>query len=84
MTADPSVGTVTATGGGCTTTGISKGSSSAFAQGTNDSVTLLSASGSANLACIWDLTGVAISQKIPAEQAGGNYTINLTISIIAS
>ncbi len=84
LTIDASAATLAAIGSGCTTTGVSKGSAAAFAQGTTDSITLLAASGSADLACVWDLTGVSASQKIPAEQAVGAYSLNLTISIVAS
>lgn len=74
-----SVGTITPQGG-CVATGISKGVATYFAQGTQDSITLLSASGSAQTGCYWDLTGVGMSQDIPASQATGTYTLNLTLT----
>jgi hypothetical protein len=86
MTVDPSVGTL-AVGQclSCTTASITKGSSAAFNQGTLDSVTILTAAASSSDIGDWKLTGVAISQKIPAEQpAASDYSISLTLSIVAS
>lgn len=82
MTLNPSVGTSTPQGG-CTNTGVSLGSSTPFAQGVTDSVTLISASGSASTNCYWDLTGVTVSQTIPVQQAAGTYTLNLTLTVTA-
>lgn len=87
MTVNPSGGTL-ATGqctGGCNTTNITKGSSNAFNQGTTDSITVLTgASGSSDVGD-WTLTGVAISQTIPAEQpAASDYDLDLTLSVVAS
>jgi hypothetical protein len=86
MTVDPSVGTL-ATGVclSCVTTNITKGSSSAFNQGTTDSITLLTASAASNDVGDWHLQGVTISQTIPAEQgAATDYDINMTLSVVAS
>lgn len=83
MTINPSAATVTAQPS-CTTTGVTRGSSAGFAEGSTDSVTLLTASASANLSCYWDLTNVAVSQTIPAEQLDGSYTINMTLTITAN
>ena len=83
LTVDPSVATVAASTT-CTTTGVSKGASASFAEGTLNSLTLMSASASAGIGCKWDMTGAAITQDIPAEQAVGTYNLNLTLSIVAS
>ncbi len=86
MTVDPSVGTL-ATGVclSCVTTNITKGSSSAFNQGTTDSITLLTASAGSSDVGDWHLQGVTISQTIPAEQgAASDYDINMTLSVVAS
>jgi hypothetical protein len=80
LTIDPSVGTITPEGG-CSSTGVSLGSSAAFSEGVTDSITLLSASGSAETSCHWDLTGVSLSQDIPPSQATGTYTIDLTLTV---
>ena len=85
MSVDPSVGTL-AVGqcSVCTTTGVTKGTSAAFNQGTLDSITILSGAAGSDDIGDWKLTGVSISQKIPAEQpAASDYAIPLTLSIVA-
>lgn len=76
---DASGSTITAQGG-CSTTGLSKGSATYFAQGSQDSVTLMSASVSAQTSCYWDLTGVSMTQDIPASQSTGSYSIGMTLT----
>lgn len=86
MTVDPSVGTLAAGAcSSCATTSVTKGSSASFVEGTTNSVTLLTgASGSDDIGD-WRLTGVSISQTIPAEQAAASdYNIDLTLSVLAS
>lgn len=65
----------------CTSTGVSKGSPTAFVSGTTNSVTLASStSGSA-----WEgyFTGISLSQKIPASQAAASYSLGMTITVAA-
>jgi len=69
---------------GCSTTGLSLGSQSAFNEGVTDAITLLSADASADVACYWDVTGIDLSQQIPAEQPTGSYQIGLTLTIVAN
>lgn len=83
MTIDPSGATITPEGG-CTTTNISLGSSNAYNEGTTDSITLASAASGADTGCYWDITDIDISQTIPAEQPADSYSIDMTLSIIAS
>jgi len=64
-------------------TGILKGSSTAFNQGVVDSITLLSGDSSSDESGDWTIQGINISQKIPAQQAVGNYTLQMVISVIA-
>jgi len=68
---------------GCNTTGLSLGLSGAFSEGVDDSLTLLTAGSTAGTNCYWDLTGIPVSQSIPAEQTPGNYSINMTLTITA-
>lgn len=69
----------------CTTGNISLGSSNAFNEGTTDSITLLTAASASDDIGDWDLIGVALSQTIPAEQpAASDYTLSMTLSIVAS
>ncbi|MFA6080373.1 MAG: hypothetical protein WC753_02715 [Candidatus Gracilibacteria bacterium] len=85
MTVDPSGGTL-ATGScaTCGTTSVTKGSSNAFVQGSVDSVTVVSGAAGSDDIGDWKLSGVAISQKIPAEQAAASdYDINMTLSVVA-
>lgn len=83
MSIDPSALSITPQGG-CSATGISAGSSSAFDEPANtNSITLATASGSTQTGCYWDLTNVGVSQTIPAERPSGTYSIDMTISIVA-
>jgi hypothetical protein len=86
MTVDPSVGTL-AVGNcsGCATTNITKGSSTAFNQGTTDSITLLTAAAGADDIGDYTFRGIGISQTIPAQQgAASDYDINMVVSIVAN
>lgn len=84
MTLNPSGITITPEGG-CTSTNISGGSLSSFSEGVTDSITLASAASGADTGCYWDITGVSVSQTIPAEQpAASDYNIDMVLSIIAS
>lgn len=84
LTINPSAGTLTTDCGSCTTSNISKGSSSSFNQGTTDNITLLNAAASSD--DIWRgyLTGATVSQTIPAETPADSFTINLTLTATAS
>lgn len=86
MTVDPSGATLSAGAcSSCTTSNISKGSSTPYVQGTTNSVTLLNAAASSNDIGDWTLTGVSVSQKIPAEQgAGTDYAVNMMLTVTAS
>jgi len=83
LTVDPSAGTLTADCDSCTTANVTKGSSTAYVQGTADSVTLLNASATSD--DIWKgyLTGATLSQTIPAETPAGAYTMNMTLTATA-
>jgi hypothetical protein len=82
LTVNASAGTLTAQTN-CSTTGITKGSGAAFIGGTTDSVTILSSASPSDVDCYWELTGIGLSQKVPASQPGGNYTINMTMTATA-
>jgi hypothetical protein len=69
---------------GCDTTGIALGSSSAFNQGVTDQITLATGNTSAPIDCAWNITNIPLSQKVPAEQKAGNYSINFTITLVAN
>jgi hypothetical protein len=82
MTIDASAGTVTPKSG-CSTTGITRGGSASFSEGSANSITLLSAGATAETSCYWDFTDIDISQTIPAEQAVGAYSINMVLTVTA-
>ena len=85
MTVDPSGATLAAGSSGSATTNITKGSSTAYDEGTTDSVTLLTAATDSADIGDWTLTGVSISQTIPAEQpAAGDYTLSMVLTVTAS
>ncbi len=86
LSVDPSVGTL-AVGecASCATTSITKGSSSAYNEGTVNSITLLTAASGSNDFGDWVFTGVDVDQTIPAEQvAAVDYTLPMTLSVVAS
>ncbi len=77
LTVNPVAGTITALTGGAT--GVTKGTSATFS-GTG-AITLMSADATASK--IWNgyITGIGLSQTIPAGQAVGNYTIDMTQTV---
>jgi len=83
LTIDPSVASLSPSAG-CSNTNVSLGASSAFNQGVTDSITIASSTSSAGYNCYWDITGTSLSQTIPAAQANGSYSINMTLTIAAN
>jgi len=83
LTVDPSAGTLTPDCDNCTSTGVSQGSETAFSSSAA-SVTLLNASDTS--ADVWRgyLTDAGLSQEIPAAQAAGTYTLDMTLTATAS
>ena len=83
LTVNPAAGALTTDCTSCTSTGITLGSSAAFSQGTVDSVTLINAGAASSDIGQWYLTGVGLSQTIPAETPAGSYSINMTLTAAA-
>ncbi len=81
LTVDPSTSTWTALTG--TTTNITVGTSAAFTGATSSPITLATAS--AALEDIWNgyVTGIGLSQTIPANTPAGTYTISMTQTVTA-
>lgn len=79
LTVNPAAGTLTAVTG--SSTGVTLGTSSAFSGVTP--VTLATASSST--ATIWNgyITGIGLSQSIPASQALGSYSLPMTQTVTA-
>lgn len=80
MTVDPSAGTITGVNG-CATTNVTAGTSDSFIETTNNSIDLLSGAAGASTYCRWDFTGMNLTQKIPAGQPAGSYSVAMTITI---
>lgn len=80
MTIDPSAGTIAGISG-CATTNISKGTSTSFVEGTTNSIGLMTAASGASTYCRWDLTGINLTNKIPAAQPSGAYALTLVLTI---
>jgi len=80
LTVNPSGGTIAGVSG-CSESNVSAGSSDSFTEGSTDSIDLMSATTGAATSCRWDLTGVALTQKIPAAQIAGSYAITMVLSI---
>lgn len=83
MTVDPSVSTITTDCTACTVTGITKGGSTSFVEGTANSVNIINAGATSDDNLRVYLTGIALKQTIPAEQSTGTYTMNYTVSVTA-
>ncbi len=82
LSVDPSVGTITADcNSSCGGVTVSKGASFSFISGSKDSIVLMSTGTAGG----WKgyLTGVALSQKIPANQANANYSLGMTLTATA-
>lgn len=69
---------------GCSATGISLGSGTAFDEGTVDNIQLAQASGSADTGCYWDITNIQVTQMVPGGQPSGSYDIEFNLSIVAN
>lgn len=83
MTVDPSAATLTLDcNSACTTTGVTQGSATTYNGTTTTSATLLTSTSSA----AWEgyLTGVSLSQKVPASQASGSYSLGMSITVTAN
>ena len=84
MSIDPlSSGSITPKSGG-NITGVSLSGMSSFVEGTQNSVTIATSSSAAQTNSYWDIMGINILQSIPARQASGKYSINLTLTIIGN
>lgn len=80
LTVDPSAGVIAGISG-CATTNVTAGTSDAFVEGTNNSIDLFSGASGAATFCRWDFTGTNLSQKIPAGQPAGSYSLSMTVTI---
>lgn len=83
MTLNPAAATLSLTNGS-TATGVTQGTSTAFVSGTTNSITLMTAAAASD--DVWNgyLTGIGVSQKIPAAKPAGTYVIDLTQTVVAN
>lgn len=81
MTINPAVGTIAGVSG-TSISNVSKGSQNTFVQGSVNSIDIMTASSGAQKPGQWDLIGVGLSQTIPAGQASGSYTIDMTLTAV--
>ena len=79
LTVNPSAGTLTPTFG--TSTGISRGTSSTFVSGSVSSIELLNAGATSDDVWSGYLTGVGLSQTVPAGTSAANYTLVVTQTV---
>jgi hypothetical protein len=84
LTFDASSSTITNLFHDCDASGITKGALAGFVQGTTDAVTIANTSSAAIKNCDFDITGIDVSQEVPAERPTGNYTLNMTITVTAN
>lgn len=79
LTINPAAGSITAVVGGAT--GVSTGTSATFTG--SSPITIMSADGTSN--AIWNgyITGIGLSQTIPAGQASGSYTLDMEQTVVA-
>lgn len=83
MTIDASVGTAAYGQYSDNTTGISKGSSASFNEGTTDSITIFTGAAGSDDIGDWKLTGVSVKQTIPASQTPASYSLGMTLTVTA-
>ncbi|HET9174641.1 MAG TPA: hypothetical protein VFN56_05195 [Candidatus Saccharimonadales bacterium] len=84
LTVNPTTATVTPESSpeyGCTTAGISTAAATALT-GTTPA-TLVQAGPTASYYCYWDITGIGLTQTIPAAQTSGSYSISFTLTLTA-
>lgn len=81
LTVNPSAGTLTPTFG--TSTGITKGSSATFLNGTVDSIELLNAGATSDDVWSGYLVGTTLSQTVPAGTPAASFSLTVTQTVTA-
>lgn len=84
LSVNPSTSVVTpACSGICTTSGVTTGVNSSFDQGATDSIELVNAGAASDNMWRGYVTGIGLTQSIPAAQVSGSYAINMTATVVA-
>lgn len=83
MTVDPDTNGTISGVSGCATTNVSKGSIDSFVETSNNSIDILTAASGTATYCRWDYVSsdTNVTQKIPAGQAAGSYSISMALTI---
>ena len=66
---------------GCTANGLSAGSNANFSGATPISI---GQGNGADRFCYWDITGVGLTQQIPASRPAGSYKLDMTLTVMSS
>lgn len=82
MTINPSSSSITPSSG-CSATGVSGSPSASFSEGSSNIIDLVTATSGSERFCDFFVEGVSISQTIPQEIPMGQYSIDMTITIVA-
>lgn len=84
LSIDPSALSLTSLAPCTSITGLTRGSPSAFRETapSTSSITLVQANALASTGCSWEITGVELSQTVPASQVSGVYQISFTLTIL--
>jgi hypothetical protein len=70
---------------GCSTEGISAGGAMSFREGIADSAQIASSSSLSNIDCYWDFSSsIEYSQALPSALSADQYTLNLTMTVVAN
>jgi hypothetical protein len=84
LTVDPRAVTAQAQSG-CSSEGISSGGVMSFREGTADSAQIASSSSLSNIDCYWDFSSsIEYSQALPSALSADQYTLNLTMTVVAN
>lgn len=81
LSVNPAAAVIAPVGSLCTTADLTRGANATFDQGVIDSITLLTAGGSAMTGCAWDLTNINLLQTLPAAPTPGAYSLSMTITV---
>lgn len=82
LTVSPGVGSLSPQSG-CSSSGTSLGSLTSYAEGSVNSITLATASSSTPRFCYFSITGVGLTQQIPAWRPKGGYSLDFTLTVLA-
>lgn len=83
LSVNPSTSTLSPIYTDCTNTGLTRGTAGTYNNPSVSSITILSAA-STKPNCGWDITGIGLTQTIPAETKAGTYSLNMTLTAVSS